>query len=155
MHTWGFCLFATRLSVHCVHGGMRQAPECLVPGHISVRLRELLKAEKRRFYRCSPFAEICPGAFPTYNTAGRREAIVSICSPLLDRFMIKVSTQYTVNLVGILVGILVGHRSGCFLLYFSQNRDQEKASSRMCRRHSSLPEFHSDFQGYAFHQRWP
>lgn len=101
--TLGVCLFATRLSVHCVHGGMRQAPECLVPGHISVRSQELLKAEKRRFYRCSPFAEICPGAFPTYNTAGRREAIVSTCSPLLSRFMIKVSTQSAVNLVGILV----------------------------------------------------
>lgn len=83
--------------------GTRKAPECLVPGHISVRSQELLKAEKRRFYRCSPFAEICPGAFPTYNTAGRREAIVSTCSPLLSRFMIKVSTQSAVNLVGILV----------------------------------------------------
>ena len=41
--------------------------------------------------------------FSTYNTAGRREAIVSTCSPLLNRFMIKVSTQYIVNLVGILV----------------------------------------------------
>lgn len=47
--------------------------------------------------------------FSTYNTAGRREAIVSTCSPLLSRFMIKVSTQYTVNLVGILVGILVAY----------------------------------------------
>lgn len=48
--------------------------------------------------------------FSTYNTAGntagRREAIVSTCSPLLDRFMIKVSTQYTINLVGILVAYL-------------------------------------------------
>ena len=44
--------------------------------------------------------------FSTYNAAGRREAIVSTCSPLLDRFMIKVSTQYTVNLVGILVAYL-------------------------------------------------
>jgi hypothetical protein len=69
-------------------------------------LRELLKAKKRHFYRCSPFAEICPSAISTYNTAGRREAIVSTCSPLLDRFMIKVSTQYTVNLVGILVAYL-------------------------------------------------
>lgn len=83
---------------------MRKAPECLVPEHISVRLRELLKAEKRRFYICSPFAEICPGAISTYNAAGRREAIVSTCSPLLNRFMIKVSTQYAVNLVGIFVG---------------------------------------------------
>ena len=84
--------------------GTRQAPECLVPGHIPVRLREVLKAEKRRFYICSPFAEICPGAISTYNAAGRREAIVSTCSPLLNRFMIKVSTQYAVNLVGIFVG---------------------------------------------------
>ena len=44
--------------------------------------------------------------FSTYHTAGRREAIVSTCSPPLDRFMIKVSTQYTVNLVGILVAYL-------------------------------------------------
>ena len=44
--------------------------------------------------------------FSTYHTADRREAIVSTCSPLLDRFMIKVSTQYTVNLVGILVAYL-------------------------------------------------
>ena len=44
--------------------------------------------------------------FSTYHTAGRREAIVSTCSPLLSRFMIKVSTQYTVNLVGILVAYL-------------------------------------------------
>jgi hypothetical protein len=86
--------------------GTRQAPECLDSVHISVRLRELLKAKKRHFYRCSPFAEICPSAISTYNTAGRREAIVSTCSPLLDRFMIKVSTQYTVNLVGILVAYL-------------------------------------------------
>lgn len=86
--------------------GTRQAPECLVPGHISVRSRELLKAEKRRFYIGSPFAEICPHAFPTYNTAGRRDAIVSTCSPLLNRFMIKVSTQSAVNLVGILVDFL-------------------------------------------------
>lgn len=50
------------------------------------------------------FAEICPGAISTYNTAGRRDAIVSNCSPLLNQFMIKVSTQYAVNLVGILVG---------------------------------------------------
>lgn len=35
-------------------------------------VRELLKAGKRRFYICSPFAEICPGAISTYNTAGRR-----------------------------------------------------------------------------------
>ena len=82
--------------------GMRQAPECLVPGHISVRSRELLKAKKRRFYRCSPFAGTCPHAFSTYHTAGRRETIVSTCSPLPNRFMIKVSTQYAVNLVGIL-----------------------------------------------------
>lgn len=38
--------------------------------------------------------------------AGRREAIVSTCSPLLNRFMIKVSTQPAVNLVGILVAYL-------------------------------------------------
>ncbi len=38
--------------------------------------------------------------------AGRREAIVSTCSPLLNRFMIKASTQYAVNLVGILVAYL-------------------------------------------------
>lgn len=35
-----------------------------------------------------------------------RKAIVSTCSPLLNRFMIKVSTQYIVNLVGILVAYL-------------------------------------------------
>lgn len=51
--------------------------------------------------------------FSTYNTAGWREAIVSTSSPLLDRFMIKVSTHYADNLVG----ILVGQRSRCFLLY--------------------------------------
>ena len=67
---------------------MRQAPECLVPGHISVRLRELVHV------------------FFTYNTVGRREAIVLTCPPLVDWFMIKVSTQYTVNLVGILVAYL-------------------------------------------------
>lgn len=72
------------------HPGMRQAPECLDSAHISVRLRELLKAENRRFYRCSPFAGTDPHAISTYNTAGRREAIVSTCSPLLNRFMIKV-----------------------------------------------------------------
>ncbi len=44
--------------------------------------------------------------FSTYHTAGRRETIVSTCSPLPNRFMIKVSTQYTVNLVGILVACL-------------------------------------------------
>ena len=35
----------------------------------------------------------------TYNTAGWRDAIVSTCSPPLNRFMIKVSTQYAVHLV--------------------------------------------------------
>ena len=80
--------------------GMRQAPECLDSAHISVRLRELLKAENRRFYGCSPFAGTGPRVSSTYHTAGRREAIVSTCSPLLDRFMIKVSTQYAVNLGG-------------------------------------------------------
>jgi len=79
---------------------MRQAPECLDSAHISVRLRELLKAENRRFYGCSPFAGTGPRVSSTYHTAGRREAIVSTCSPLLDRFMIKVSTQYAVNLGG-------------------------------------------------------
>ena len=44
--------------------------------------------------------------FSTYHTAGMREAIVSTCSPLLDRFMIKVSTQSAVNLVGILIAYL-------------------------------------------------
>ena len=44
--------------------------------------------------------------FSTYNTAGRREAIVSTCSPLPNRFMIKASTQYAVNSVGILVAYL-------------------------------------------------
>ena len=82
--------------------GMRQAPECLDSAHISVRLRELLKAENRRFYGCSPFAGTGPRVSSTYHTAGRREAIVSTCSPLLDRFMIKVSTQYIVNLVAYL-----------------------------------------------------
>lgn len=91
--------------------GMTKAPECLVPKHISIRLRELLKAEKRRFYICSPFAEICPGAISTYNTAGRREAIVSTCSSLLNQFMIKVSTQYAVNLSVSWSLILVGQRS--------------------------------------------
>ena len=95
--------------------GTRQAPECLDSVHISVRLRELLKAKKRHFYRCSPFAEICPSAISTYNTAGRREAIVSTCSPLLNRFMIKASTQYAVNLVGILVAYL--GRSAIKLLF--------------------------------------
>ena len=85
---------------------MKQAPECLDSAHISVRLRELLKAENRRFYRCSPFAGTGPRVSSTYHTAGRREAIVSTCSPLLDRFMIKVSTQYAVHLVGILVAYL-------------------------------------------------
>nr|DAO85933.1 MAG TPA: hypothetical protein [Caudoviricetes sp.] len=44
--------------------------------------------------------------FSTYNTADRREAIVSTCPPLLSRFMIKVSPQYAVNLVGILIAYL-------------------------------------------------
>ena len=52
------------------------------------------------------FAGTGPRVFSTYNTAGRREAIVSTCSPLLNRFMIKVSTQSAVNLVGILVAYL-------------------------------------------------
>lgn len=51
----------------------RQAPECPDPGHISVRSRKLLKAEKRRFYICSLFAEICPDAISTYNTAGQEK----------------------------------------------------------------------------------
>lgn len=42
----------------------------------------------------------------TYNTAGWREAIVSTHPPLPNRFMIKVSTQYAVNLVSILVTYL-------------------------------------------------
>ena len=52
--------------------------------------------------------------FSTYNTAGRRESIFSTCSPLHDRFVIKVSTQYAVNLVGILVAYL--GRSAIMLL---------------------------------------
>lgn len=44
--------------------------------------------------------------FSTYNTAGWREAIVSTCSPLPNQFMIKVSTQSPINLVGILVAYL-------------------------------------------------
>lgn len=35
-----------------------------------------------------------------------RESIVSTFSPMLDWFIIKVSTQYAVNLVGILVDFL-------------------------------------------------
>ena len=77
------------------HPGMRQAPECLDSAHISVRLWELLKAENRRFYRCSAFAGTGPSAISIYNnTAGRREAIVSTCPPLFSRFMIKVSTGF-------------------------------------------------------------
>ena len=90
--------------------GTRQAPECLVPGHIPVRLWEVLKAEKRHFYRYPPFARTGPRVFSTYNTVGRREAIVSTCSPLLNRFMIKVSSQYAVH--------LVGQWSSYFRLYF-------------------------------------
>ena len=86
--------------------GTRQAPECLDSVHISARSRKLLKAKNRRFYMCSPFAETCPHAFSTYNTAGRRDAVVSTCSPLPNQFMIKVSTQSPVNLVGILVAYL-------------------------------------------------
>ena len=52
--------------------GTRKAPRCLGIGHSFVRLRELLKAPKRRFYICSLFAEIWPAAISTYNTAGRR-----------------------------------------------------------------------------------
>ena len=94
--------------------GTRKAPRCLGIGHSFVRLRELLKAPKRRFYICSLFAEIWPAAISTYNTAGRRESIFSTCSPLHDRFVIKVSTQYAVNLVGILVAYL--GRSAIMLL---------------------------------------
>lgn len=45
-----------------------------------------------------------------------REAIVSTCSPLLDQFMIKDSTQYAVNLVGILVAYLGRSAIKSFLL---------------------------------------
>ena len=86
--------------------GLRQAPECLDSGHISVRSRELLKAGNRRFYRCSPFVGTCPHAFSASNTAGRRAAIVSTCSTLPGRFTITVSTQSAINLVGILVAYL-------------------------------------------------
>ena len=82
------------------------------------------QGQKRHFYRCSPFAEICPHAISTYHTAGMREAIVSTCSPLLDQFMIKVSTQYAVNLVG----ILVGQRSSRFFL----NRFRHDSNVRFC-----------------------
>lgn len=51
-------------------------------------------------------AGTCPHVISTYHTAGMREVIVSTCSPMLDRFIIKVSTQYDVNLVGILVDFL-------------------------------------------------
>lgn len=50
--------------------------------------------------------EICSRVISTYNTVGRREAIVVTCSPLLNRFMIKVSIHYAGNLVGILVDFL-------------------------------------------------
>ena len=74
------------------------------------------QGQKRHFYRCSPFAETCPHAISTYHTAGMRETIVSTCSPLLDQFMIKVSTQYAVNLVGILVAYLGRSAIKSFLL---------------------------------------
>lgn len=61
------------------------------------------------------FAGICPHAFLPI-TAGRREAIVSTCSPLPNRFMIKVSTQYAVNLVCILVDFLSRSPIKSFLL---------------------------------------
>ena len=86
--------------------GSRKAPECLDSVHIYVRLRELLKAENRCFYRCSLFAGTGPHVISTYNTAGWREATVSTCSSLLNRFMIEVSIQYAGNLVGILVAYL-------------------------------------------------
>ena len=86
--------------------GLRQAPECLDSGHISVRSRELLKAGNRRFYMRSPFAETCLCAFSTYNMAGRREAIVSTRPTLLGRFMITVSTLSAPDLVGILIAHL-------------------------------------------------
>lgn len=110
--------------------GTRKAPECLVPEHISVRLRELLKAEKRRFYICSLFAEICPGTISTYNTAGRRKAIVSTRYPLLNQFIIKVSSQYAVNLVSILV--TYPDRSAIKLLsplLFTEQRSRESIIS--------------------------
>lgn len=102
---WGVAKFLSEFSTSGLPSprGTRQAPECLDSIHISVRSRELLKAPKQRFYICPPFAEICPRAISTYNTAGSRETTVSTCSPLLNRSMIKVSTQYAVNLVGILV----------------------------------------------------
>lgn len=49
---------------------------------------------------------ICMEILQGIYTAVRRDAIVSTCSPLLDQFMIKVSTQYAVNLVGILIAYL-------------------------------------------------
>ena len=85
--------------------GMRQAPECLDSVHISVRSRELLKAKNGAFTGALRLRELVHMLL-TYNTAGWREAIVSTRPPLPNRFMIKVSTQYAVNLVGILVTYL-------------------------------------------------
>jgi hypothetical protein len=99
-------VFQSLTSILRTQRGLRQAPECLDSGHISVRSRELLKAGNRRFYRCSPFVGTCPHAFSASNTAGRRAAIVSTCSTLPGRFTITVSTQSAINLVGILVAFL-------------------------------------------------
>ena len=68
---------------------MRQAPECLDSAHISVRLRELVHML----------------FLPIIRRAEGRP-LVSTSSPLLSRFMIKVSTQSAGNLVGILVAYL-------------------------------------------------
>ena len=54
--------------------------------------------------------------FSTYNTAGWREAIVSTSSPLLNRFMIRVSTRIPLTWSVSWSLILVGHRSSYFLL---------------------------------------
>jgi BioD-like phosphotransacetylase family protein len=96
--------------------GTRQAPECLDSVHISVRLREQLKAKKRHFYRCSPFAETGPRVLSTYIMLRQKKATVSIFRPLVVLLMTTVSTQYAVNLVGILVAYLGRSPIKSFLL---------------------------------------
>ncbi len=57
--------------------------------HISARSRKLPKAENDVFTSVLRLRKYVHLLFST-NTAGRKEAIVSTCSPLPNRFTIKV-----------------------------------------------------------------
>lgn len=95
----------------------------------SVRTRELLKAENRRFYRCSPFAETCPCAFSTIyirQAGGRsssRPAPLQLATSLLrSQPCLPLTWSVSWSL------ILVGHRSSRFFL----NRFRHDSNVRFC-----------------------